>query len=219
MSSTRLPGKVLLPICGMPVVVLAARRAANSGIETTIATSTESSDDPLAAALAEHGLACCRGPLTDVLARFVLATQDLDDDDICIRFTSDNVVPDGRFAAALVAGATRAAGGCAGMVGGSDGIPYGVAGEALRVGRIREAQAAATDPFDREHVTPWIIKRYGRAGIDLGVKPAIDMAGIRCTIDTPEDYQRVASTLQGIENPIHAPWLDLCYRFVLPPST
>src|SRR5690606_8502139 len=88
-SSTRLPGKVLLPICGLPMAVLAAKRAGQDGTEVVVATSDDPSDDALAATAKRHGLKIVRGPLDDVLARFILATGDLAGDDICIRFTAD----------------------------------------------------------------------------------------------------------------------------------
>lgn len=81
-NSTRLPGKVLLPVCGMPIVVLAAKRTARDGLEVVVATSDDLSNDALAATIARHGLTCLRGLLNDVPSRFVLMTADLDDDDI-----------------------------------------------------------------------------------------------------------------------------------------
>ena len=67
-SSTRLPGKVLLPVCGMPIVVLAAKRAARDGLDVVVATSNDPSDDNLAATIQQHGLKCLRGALDDVLS-------------------------------------------------------------------------------------------------------------------------------------------------------
>ena len=46
-NSSRLPAKVLLPIAGLPIVVLSAKRAANTGLDTIVITSTEESDDIL----------------------------------------------------------------------------------------------------------------------------------------------------------------------------
>ena len=62
-SSTRLPGKVLLPVCGLPLVVLAARRVARDGIETVVATSDDPSDDRLAETLGQYGIRHVRGAL------------------------------------------------------------------------------------------------------------------------------------------------------------
>lgn len=209
-TSTRLPGKVLLPVCGLPVAVLAARRAARDGVETVVATSADPSDDRLAETLGRHGIRHVRGPLDDVLARFIAATADLGDDDICIRLTSDNVFPDGDFVRRLIAAA--AGSGYAGTAGGADGLPYGLAGEAIRVGLLRQADRNATDAHDREHVTPWIIRQCGRSAPAIPRVDALDLSGLRCTIDTLDDYRTVTAALAGLADPVAAPWPELCRR-------
>jgi spore coat polysaccharide biosynthesis protein SpsF len=210
-SSTRLPGKVLLPVAGLPLAVLAAKRAGYDGSEVVVATSDDPSDDVLAAALKRYGIACVRGPLQDVLGRFVLATRDLADDDICIRFTADNVFPDSSFAH-RVAGAIEHDGlAWAGFSGGSDGLPYGLAGEAFRVGLLREADRSTQDQQDREHVSPWILRKVGRHLITMPRDPARDFSGLRCTVDTLEDYRAVSAALTGLSDPVAAPYLALCH--------
>lgn len=212
MTSSRLPGKVLLPVCGLPVAVLAARRAANSGIETVVATSEDASDDRLAATLQAHGIRHLRGPLDDVLARFILAIADLDDGDICVRLTSDNVFPDGDFIGRLIAAAGGNGDGYAGISGGSDGLPYGLSGEAVRVGLLRQADRAARESADREHVTPWVIRTFGRNAPVVPRVGELDLSALRCTIDTLEDYRNVTASLAGLTDPVGAPWQELCRR-------
>ncbi len=211
-SSTRLPGKVLLPVCGMPIVVLAARRAARDGVETIVATSDDPSDDRLAETLRTHGIGHMRGPLDDVLARFIAATADLDDGDICVRLTSDNIFPDGDFVSCLVAAAEQHPNGYVGIAGGADGLPYGLAGEAMRVGLLRQADRATQDPHDREHVTPWVIRKCGRNAPSMSRVDDLDLSNLRCTIDTLDDYRTVTAALAGLADPVVAPWQELCRR-------
>jgi spore coat polysaccharide biosynthesis protein SpsF (cytidylyltransferase family) len=75
MSSSRLPGKTLADIDGEPALALLLRRLKRArGIgEIVVATSTDASDDPVAELAAQLGAGVMRGPLADVLARFVLA--------------------------------------------------------------------------------------------------------------------------------------------------
>jgi len=211
-SSTRLPGKVLLPICGMPIVALAAKRAARDGMEVVVATSDDPSDDFLAKTIVRYGLTCLRGSLNDVLSRFVLSTGDLADDDICVRFTSDNVFPDSDFATRVADAAEKSEGGYAGFSGGAGGLPYGLAGEAMRVGLLRQADRNTDSAFDREHVSPWIIRRVGRVIAEMPRDPARDMSALRCTIDTLEDYRSVSAALAGLDDPVGTPWIMLCHR-------
>ncbi|MBC7804181.1 MAG: aldo/keto reductase [Candidatus Parcubacteria bacterium] len=211
-SSARLPGKVLLPLCGMPVVVLAALRASRGGGDIVVATSSDRSDDHLARIAESHGLRCMRGPLNDVLARFVAATTDLDDADLCIRLTSDNVFPDSDFVARLAQAAVQSAHGYAGFTGGSDGLPHGMAGEAMRVGLLRQADHEARQATDREHVTPWIIRHCGRNAPAFPRDPERDFSHLRCTIDTLDDYRLVRAALASLSDPVAAPSLELCRR-------
>ena len=84
-TSSRLPGKVLLPINGMPLVVLAAKRAANTGRRVIVATSMQDSDDGLAALLAHYDIPCFRGSLENTLDRVVEALSAFDDQTIVFR--------------------------------------------------------------------------------------------------------------------------------------
>jgi spore coat polysaccharide biosynthesis protein SpsF len=207
-----LPGKVLLPVCGLPLVVLAARRAARDGIETVVATSSDRGDDALADAIGRYGLRHVRGPLDDVLARFIVATADLGDGDICVRLTADNVFPDGDFVQRLIEAAGGNDDGYAGFSGGSDGLPYGLAGEAMRVGLLRQADRAARDAHDREHVTPWIIRQCDRNAPAFPRVDGRDLSHLRCTIDTLDDYRTVTAALAGLDDPVATPWQELCRR-------
>jgi spore coat polysaccharide biosynthesis protein SpsF len=72
MSSSRFPGKVLAPLHGRPILhhVIAAARAVAGVRHVAVATSTQPSDDPLAAYASVLGVTVVRGPLDDVLERF-----------------------------------------------------------------------------------------------------------------------------------------------------
>jgi spore coat polysaccharide biosynthesis protein SpsF (cytidylyltransferase family) len=96
-SSSRLPGKVLLPVAGIPLVVLAARRAGNSGRRVVVVTSHEPSDDVLCDVLDNWDTAYFRGDLENTLKRFVDVLEGAPDDHVVVRLTGDNVFPDGIF--------------------------------------------------------------------------------------------------------------------------
>jgi spore coat polysaccharide biosynthesis protein SpsF (cytidylyltransferase family) len=75
MSSSRFPGKVLAPLHGRPILhhVIAAARAVAAVVDVrhiAVATSTQPSDDPLAAYASVLGVTVVRGPLDHVLERF-----------------------------------------------------------------------------------------------------------------------------------------------------
>ena len=206
-DSRRLPGKALLPIAGLPVAALAARRAANRGLDLIVATSDEGSDDPLADVLREAGLTVFRGSRDDVLGRLAAAIGAVGDDTPVIRLTADNVLPDGDFLRELEEEfvARRLSYLCCNHR--SSGLPHGFSAEIMRAGDLRLAAAEATAPADREHVTPWIIRRHGPASFDR--HRALGMGLYRCTIDSLDDYLLIERLFRGIADPVAAPALDL----------
>ena len=212
LTSSRLPGKALLTVGDRPMVVLAAQRAANTGYPVVVATSDQAEDDIIEATCARRGVRVARGPLDDTLARFVRATDGLGDDDIVVRLTADNVVPDGALVAELVEALTGpdAAGRRYVRLGGDDrALPYGVAAEAFTAGVLREAAASSTETFDREHVTPAIKRALGDWRITpTDVSPTWE--GLRCTVDAFDDVVTVARLFAGFEDPLAPSWRELC---------
>jgi aryl-alcohol dehydrogenase-like predicted oxidoreductase/spore coat polysaccharide biosynthesis protein SpsF (cytidylyltransferase family) len=208
LSSSRLPAKALLTVAGQPLVVLAARRASNTGRDVVVATSTEPEDDAIVAEVERVGLSIFRGSLNDPLSRFAAATTDLDAHDVVIRLTGDNVFPDGAFVDWLASAVSatqpyvRAGGDKFGP------LPYGVSGEAFTVAALRHAHNNATDAFDREHVTPMIRREFG--DVFLPVDDTHDSwQGLRCTIDTFDDFVRVQRLFENVADPVGESWQGL----------
>ena len=209
-SSSRLPGKVLLPVAGIPLALLCARRLSREELDLVIATSTDASDDVLYQMVSFAGFQCVRGALEDVLGRFVLATTDMDDDQIVVRATADNPLPDVSFVLDLVAFMMEREVVYATTNSPIDGLPYGLSVEAMRVRVLRQAHCYATDPAEREHVTPWIRRHYPYAIIDRSRWHLSDRSAHRCTIDTFDDYQRVHKVFVNVEeDPIKVSWNKL----------
>ena len=71
MTSSRLPGKPLLDLCGRPMIsyVIDALRNCSGVAEVVLATSSDESDDPLCEYAIRHNLRCIRGSLRNVASR------------------------------------------------------------------------------------------------------------------------------------------------------
>lgn len=209
LSSSRLPAKALLPVAGIPSVVLCALRAANTGFETVVATSVDPSDDLIVKALTDAGIRFFRGPLDDVLGRYELATGDLEPGSIVVRMTADNLLPDGFLVREMV---DYLLNNSLNYLGPNDHrLPYGLAAEVFTVDVLREAGRSTTKPYDREHVTPWIKRKYNE-GVFKSDRLGRDFGNLRCTMDTFEDYLRVVKVFQDIQDPVRVSWVDLCSK-------
>lgn len=210
-NSSRLPGKALLPIRGWPVAVLAALRAARSGFDVTIATTTDPSDDALAGFSASTGLHVVRGSVDDVFQRFIEATADLSDSDIAIRLTGDNLLPDADFCARLAEDLDASESDLVGTRWPESGLPYGLAGEAFRVSALRAGARTTLSNYEKEHVTPWIW-RNRPTRVFSGLLKGHELANRRCTIDNFTDFARIRDLFDRVEDPISEPWHALVER-------
>ena len=206
-SSQRLPGKVLLPIKGIPVAVLAAKRAANSGREVIVAIPAESSDDELAFTLQNHGLSYFRGSLEDPLDRIVNSLSDYPDNSTIFRLTSDNVFPDGFLLDEIEEDFLKQGVEYLCCNGVQSGLPYGLSVEIMRLKCLRDANAECSCAFDREHVTPHIVKKYGRVYFEKYKE--LNKGHFRCTIDCFDDYLTIQEVFKWVDNPIEISAFDL----------
>ena len=191
MGSTRLPGKVLLPAAGRPLLDHHVARLAQSGLPLYLATTTEPADDALAAYAEAHGLPYHRGSETDVLARYYETAVKFGLD-VVVRVTSDCPLVDGPLIGAAVA---RYQADADPLEFRSNSLirsfPRGLDFEIFSMQMLAEAHARATSPYEREHVTPYL--KAGPAArrfrnVDE-VWPGGDFSRFRITLDTPEDYE------------------------------
>lgn len=211
LNSSRLPGKAMLTIAGMPLIELVARRAGRTGHEVVVATSAEQYDERIASHLHSVGIDVVRGSLDDVLGRFVQATADLADTDRVVRLTGDNPVADADLVDELIA-AVDASGHTYGRVD-IDQVPEGLGAEVFTVRALRDADEQATAPYDREHVTPWLRRTLGELlFVPTGCPDGVE--AYRATVDVLGDYVRVSSLFDGEQDPVGRPWPALMTRLV-----
>ena len=158
LGSTRLPGKTLADIGGRPMLAHVVERVrATPGIdEVVIATTTRPADDPLVDWASRAGLACARGSEEDVLDRFRTALARHPADAI-VRVTPDCPLLDPDVAGRVVA-TWRDAGGALDYVSNvhPPTFPDGLDTEVISRRALLAAWTEATDPADREHVTPFV---------------------------------------------------------------
>lgn len=192
MSSSRLPGKVLAEVAGMPMLgrqVERLRRSARMD-ELVVATSDQASDDTIADYAARLDLTVVRGPLEDVLARFGLALEAFPEAATVVRMTADCPLTDWRVLDAVIEHRAATGADYASNTPEVRTYPHGLDIEVMTAQALRTAVREAADPHEREHVTPFLYrnpKRFRTAF--LSQSPSL--AHLRWTVDHPEDLDFV----------------------------
>ncbi len=186
-TSTRLPGKVLAPLAGEPMILrqLERIRRLQTLDGVVVATSTDPSDDALAQVVEAAGVPVVRGSLDDVLGRF-LTVLDAFEPDVVVRLTADCPLasPD---VIDRVVGQFRASGADYTSNTMTPTYPDGLDVEVVRADVLRQVAAVATDPPEREHVTLGVYRRPDTYMIE-NVIGEQDLSELRWTVDTAEDF-------------------------------
>lgn len=193
MSSTRLPGKVLRPLAGEPMIgrqVERLRRAQRLD-RMVVATSVGPEDDPLAAYCEGLGLDVFRGPLDDVLGRFAGAIDAFGPAEAVVRLTADCPLADPGVVDEVVRTHLESGADYTSNVLPARTFPKGLDVEVARTQALLAAAAEAADPYEREHVTPFLYRRPERFKI-ASVERSPSQADLWWTVDTPEDYAFVS---------------------------
>jgi spore coat polysaccharide biosynthesis protein SpsF len=234
MGSSRLPGKVLMDIAGKLMiqrVVERARRAETLDL-VSIATTIDPSDNPIAAFTISTGVACTRGNLHDVLDRYYHAAR-LHNADVVVRITADCPAID----PALVDQTVNTL-----IDGGYDFVanrlpppfprtfPIGLDVEVCTFAALQRAWREANQPFQREHVMPFVyegVKLDGQQPIpntenyslSTGISPhgfkiallnhSPDYGSLRWTVDTAEDLEMMRRIFNFLEDKNDFTWYDL----------
>ncbi|MFT3694658.1 MAG: NTP transferase domain-containing protein [Kofleriaceae bacterium] len=188
MSSRRFPGKVLAPFRGRPIIwhVLDRVKQALPDLPRLVVTSTDPSDDPLAAYLTDIGEACFRGPLDDVLDRFLLAA-DQHSAAYMLRICADSPLLDDRVLKAVVGAHDPALD----LVTTTQPrtFPKGHNAELIRTSSL--AALIDLDAQDREHVTRAFHREPARYRIKNVESGDPSLAQLELAVDTIEDLHRL----------------------------
>jgi len=201
MSSRRLPGKVLRPLAGKPALqyLLERLERCEQVDRVIVATSTEPSDDPVAAFCESAGASVHRGPLEHVAARFgeVVERFGLD---AFVRVTGDSPLLDQALADRGAALYRKGGFDIVTNVYPRSTFPSGQSLEVVRAQAFRGALAHMDDPYEREHVTPYFYRRPERFCIHNFVADRDD-SGLDVSLDTDDDARLIEAVLERMDRP------------------
>ncbi len=196
LSSSRLPGKVLRPLGGMAMIsfMIERLRRSRSIDRLVLATSCEASDDQLAEQVSAMGIAVVRGPLNDVLGRFVLALEE-NPADVVVRLTGDCPLIDPGVVDKVIDCVTAHKAPYASNTA-PPSYPDGLDCEAFHAELLKRAAHEAGLQSEREHVTPWI--RAFVADQSENLRCGVDLSSLRWTVDYAEDLELVRAMVARV---------------------
>lgn len=192
MSSSRLPGKVMLPILGKPLLIRMLERVQAAGLigQLVIATSTNTEDDEIEKLCKDENLVCYRGHLTDLLDRHYQVAK-LYSADAVVKIPSDCPLIDPTLIDRVLQKFID-----------NDELdfvsnlhpatyPDGNDVEITSFAALECAWKDATKDYEREHTTPFIWENSDVFGIgNVEWETGLDYSSThRWTIDFPEDYE------------------------------
>ncbi len=200
MASTRLPGKAMLPLGGVPMIEALARRLGQSKrLDEVLIATTENPEDDVLEKLAETlGVRVYRGSAADVLKRLVNAAE-YADGDIVLEATGDNPLVDGELADRAI---DLYLGGGFGYVNTNlrGAFPLGYQCGVFSADDLRRALAETppSSPF-REHPNLYFHRNpelfpHGW----LEAPPRLNRPEIRLTVDYPEDYDVICAIYEAL---------------------
>jgi spore coat polysaccharide biosynthesis protein SpsF len=185
MGSTRLPGKVMRPILGKPMLEILIERLKRSKrrVSLIIATTQNKNDDIIAELARRLEVACFRGSQEDVLDRYYKAAKEYNMD-VIVRITSDCPLADPALMDALidyyfanpqidyVSNTLKRT------------YPRGFDVEVFSFASLEKAAKEANKAYQREHVTPFIEENMKK----LSYEDTRDSSIYRVTVDTMADF-------------------------------
>lgn len=187
MNSTRLPGKILLPLPypeGEPLIGLIINQLAKCVKlhQIIVASSIEPENDTLEAYCLKRNVHCYRGSENNVLSRFIKLQQNSEFDHI-FRFTADNPIIDIRIMKDFLAWHIKEKNDYSSTI----GLPLGMNFEVFTGKAILKSENYVTSDFDTEHVTP-VLKRkdfFKKGFYNTGFDHTEQ---VRLTVDTVSDF-------------------------------
>jgi spore coat polysaccharide biosynthesis protein SpsF len=201
-GSSRLPGKALLPLRGLPMLAYLLRRLKTSSRagRIIVATTDLPGDDPLQTLAREEGLAAFRGSRDDLVARFVAAEQAYPSEYV-VRVTADCPFVDGTTLDHCLGQCD--AFGPFDLATTKGRFPVGVDFEIYRSATMARLHAEGSlDAQDREHLTLHMYRHRERFAFrELAAPSGWPAAGRTFTVDTPDDYAFAAALADRIGGP------------------
>jgi len=210
MSSSRLPGKVLMDLCGQTVLERLVRRIQRCRYvdEIIVATSTLPDSDEIVAKCRQMYVPVFRGSESDVLDRFFKAAVAYGAD-ICVRITADNPLIDPELSDEIIRRFKQAnppVDYASNKI--PPSYPQGLDTEVFTIDALKRAWQNASMPYERAHVTIYIYEHPEQFKL-LSITSEVGRADWRWTLDTPEDLDFIRTIYARLGPANRFTWRDV----------
>jgi len=200
MASSRLPGKVLLPILGKPMLELLVERVhkVDGMDEVVIATSLDPACDAIEALADRLGVRCFRVSEEDVLQRVIDAVESVNGD-VAVRATADNPLIDPAIISHVLAFFLGVRPDYCSTFLDHRTLPWGMDVEIVSQAAMAGLPAQSTEGRHHEHPSLYILEN--RTAFDcrhVTVTDARPSELARLTVDTPDDYRLVSRIFEEL---------------------
>jgi spore coat polysaccharide biosynthesis protein SpsF len=202
MSSTRLPGKVILPVLGKSLLYRMVERLQmiSHEAQVVIATSEDETDDIIAKEAEEIGVACYRGSMNNLLGRHYQAAKQFNAN-IVLKIPSDCPLIDPRIIDDVLDFYFASPGGYNYVSNLHPAtFPDGNDVEIMTIGCLEKAWKEAQRPLELEHTTPYIWEnpeKFSIGNVLWGTGLDYSMSH-RFTIDYEADYQFIKRVFEEL---------------------
>lgn len=212
MDSSRLPGKVLMEVGGIPMLQYVVERVRLASLvdEVVVATTQEESDDRIEELCRNRSITCYRGSAQDVLDRFYQAAVRYRAE-VIVRITGDCPLVDPRLIDDTIrARETHQADFCSNRLPPpfKRTYPIGLDVEVVTFSALETAWRDATEKHEREHVLPFLYEIPGRFNVFI-LNHEKNLGGIRWTVDTMEDLIVVRQIIRQFEQKLDYSWEEV----------
>lgn len=199
MTSSRLPGKVLLPVLGKPLLhhLVTRLRAVPSLDEIVLATTVNATDDVLEAFAKEENIGCFRGSEDDVMSRVIGAAESANAN-VIVEITGDCPIIDPELVEQTI---------CMFKAHDADYVsnclirsyPDGMDTQVLRLETLKRSAGMTDDPLDREHVSRHICKHPELfRHVHLIAPPSLHWPELGLTLDEDADYRLLKKIIEAL---------------------
>jgi spore coat polysaccharide biosynthesis protein SpsF len=193
MGSSRLPGKVMLDLCGKTVLshIVSRVQAVQAVDQVVVATTKQASDQVIVDEALNLRAGVYRGSENDVLDRYYKAAKKFAAE-IIVRVTSDCPLFDPNLLSKMLLKFKAIPAASISKAYLSNTLvrtfPRGLDAEIFTFSALKTAYKEAKQGFEREHVTPYMYQHPDEF-ILYDFKGDEDYSNYRWTLDTLEDYQ------------------------------